>query len=82
MNLNYQSDGIDWSPIIRSMEPQGISQTPRYPGNLKAVLLNHAGLAEHPQGDKAYQLAREIARLTTFSDAEITYWFSRITELI
>jgi hypothetical protein len=64
------------------MEPQGRCHLPQYPGNLKAVLLNHAGLSEHPQGEKAYQLAREIARLTTFSHPEITYWFSRITELM
>ncbi|MEH2353245.1 hypothetical protein [Nostoc sp.] len=49
---------------------------------MKTVLLNHVGLAQHPQCEKAYQMAREIARLTTFSDAEITYWFSRIIELI
>ncbi|MHC5746133.1 MAG: hypothetical protein ACYTXT_30435 [Nostoc sp.] len=49
---------------------------------MKTVLLNHVGLAQHPQGEKAYQMVREIARLTTFSDAEITYWFSRIIELM
>ncbi|WP_254625701.1 hypothetical protein [Nostoc sp. TCL240-02] len=49
---------------------------------MKDVLLNHAGLAQHHKGEKAYQLAKEIARLTTFSDPEITYWFSRITELM
>ncbi|MBX9254091.1 hypothetical protein H1Q63_09050 [Desmonostoc muscorum CCALA 125] len=82
MSPSDRVGGIDWNPIICKMEPQGMSHLPEYPGNLKAVLLNHAGLAEHPKGEKAYQLAREIARLTTFSDPEITYWFSRITELM
>lgn len=82
MSLNQKVGSIDWSPIIRSMELQENCHLPAYPGDLKDILLNHAGLAQHPQGEKAYQLAREIARLTTFSDPEITYWFSRITELM
>ncbi|MEH2283197.1 MAG: hypothetical protein V7K90_18020 [Nostoc sp.] len=82
MNLNYKVGSIDWSPIIQRMESQGNCHLPTYPGDLKTVLLNHADLAQHPQGEKAYQLAREIARLTTFSDTEITYWFSKIIELM
>ncbi|MBN3880345.1 MULTISPECIES: hypothetical protein [unclassified Nostoc] len=82
MNVNYQVGSIDWSPIIQRMEPLGNCHLPTYPGDLKTVLLNHASLAQHSQGEKAYQMAREIARLTTFSDAEITYWFSRIIELM
>ncbi|MEH2304015.1 MULTISPECIES: hypothetical protein [unclassified Nostoc] len=82
MSLNHKVGSIDWSPIIGSMELRGNCHVPTYLGDLKDVLLNHAGLAQHPKGEKAYQLAREIARLTTFSDPEITYWFSRITELM
>ena len=64
------------------MELRGNCRVPTYPGDLKDVLLNYVGLAQHPKGEKAYQLAKEIARLTTFSDPEITYWFSRITKLM
>lgn len=55
---------------------------PSYCGDLKTALLNHAGLLNHPKGEKAFQLAREIARLTTYCDPEIVYWFSRLISLM
>jgi hypothetical protein len=44
--------------------------------------LHHAGLTNHPKGPEAYQIAVEIARLTTCCDPEIVYWFSRLASLI
>lgn len=74
--------GIDWQPILDQMIEDPRHQTPAYPGDLKAALLNHADLAQHPKGEAIYQMAREIARLTTCCDPEITYWFSRLVELV
>lgn len=72
--------GIDWQPILAQLtEIKGI---PQYPGDLKAALLDHAGLSQHPKGEQAYQLAVEITRLTTCCDPEIIYWFSRLISLI
>jgi len=82
MTNRFIVDDIDWSPILNSIR-YGCGQTlPTYPGDLKAALLHHAGLANHPKGSIAYQLAVDIARLTTCCDPEIVYWFSRLTCLI
>ncbi|WP_235018943.1 hypothetical protein [Tolypothrix sp. NIES-4075] len=54
---------------------------PTYSGDLKTALLNLAKLMNYPKGEQAYQLASEIARLTTYSDPEIVYWFSRLVSL-
>ena len=75
-------DDIDWRPILRSIRSESDQSLPAYPGDLKAALLNHAGLANHPKGDEAYLLAVEIARLTTCCDPEIVYWFSRLAALM
>ena len=82
MTNRFIVDDIDWSPILLCIR-YGCGQTlPTYPGDLKAALLNRAGLANHPKGDEAYQLAVDIARLTTCCDPEIVYWFSRIASLM
>lgn len=82
MTNRFVVDDIDWSPILRSIR-YGCGETlPTYPGELKAALLHHAGLANHPKGPEAYQIAVEIARLTTCCDPEIVYWFSRLASLI
>ncbi|MBW4459039.1 MAG: hypothetical protein KME47_02180 [Nodosilinea sp. WJT8-NPBG4] len=73
---------IDWQPILNQMQPADGHKLPIYPGNLEAALLNHAGMTHHPKGEATFQLAREIARLTTCCDPEITYWFSCLVELV
>ncbi|WP_197064732.1 hypothetical protein [Leptolyngbya sp. KIOST-1] len=73
---------IDWQPILDQMIEDPRHHTPAYPGDLKAALLHHAGMSHHPKGEATYQLAREIARLTTCCDPEIAYWFSRLVELM
>ncbi|MEP0907407.1 hypothetical protein NC969_17995 [Leptolyngbya subtilissima ST-M1] len=73
---------VDWQPILNQMHLADGQKLPVYPGDLKAALLDHAGMTHHPKGEATFQLAREIARLTTCCDPEITYWFSRLVELI
>lgn len=77
-----QKQAIDWQPILDQMIEDPRHRTPAYPGDLKVILLRHAGMTHHPKGEATYQLAREIARLTTCCDPEITYWFSRLVELM
>ncbi|MEP0900999.1 hypothetical protein [Nodosilinea sp. FACHB-13] len=73
---------IDWQPILNQMQPTDGQSLPVYPGDLKAALLHHAGMTRHPKGEATFQLAREIARLTTCCDPEVAYWFSRLVELV
>lgn len=82
MNSSFIVGGIDWSPIVERMRVKEGERLPSYPGDLKTALLDRAGLTESPKGEEAYQLAREIARLTTCCDPEITYWFSRLVSLM
>ncbi|MDZ7958652.1 MAG: hypothetical protein RMY34_12360 [Aulosira sp. DedQUE10] len=82
MNLHVTSNQIDWNPIISRMQYTEGHSLPTYSGDLKTALLNHVGLTNHPKGEEAYQLAREMARLTTFCDPEIVYWFSRLVSLM
>ncbi|MDX2098748.1 MAG: hypothetical protein SFW36_13305 [Leptolyngbyaceae cyanobacterium bins.59] len=71
---------IDWQPILlRCVQTHTL---PTYPGDLKADLLAHAGLSNHAKGEQAYQIAVEIARLTTCCDPEIVYWFARLITLL
>lgn len=71
---------IDWQPILAQLvQTQSL---PKYPGDLKTALLTHAGLNHHAKGEQAYQMAVEIARLTTCCDPEIIYWFSRLISLL
>ncbi|GJD19826.1 hypothetical protein RIVM261_047820 [Rivularia sp. IAM M-261] len=79
---DYVVGGIDWNPILNRIRWIEGQRLPSYPGNLKTALLNHTGLKNHPKGREIYQLACEIARLTTFSDPEIVYWFSRIVSVM
>ena len=80
---SYVSDKkIDWNPILCQIKSEKGHQLPIYNGDLKTALLNHAGLTNHPKGEEAYQLAREIARLTTYCDPEIVFWFSRLVSLM
>lgn len=81
MNLKSES-GIDWQPLLDRLQRSDDQHLPTYPGNLKAALLAHAGLTNHPKAEAAYQLAIEIARLTTCCDPEIIYWFSRLISLL
>lgn len=74
--------GIDWQPLLDRLQRSDDQHLPLYPGNLKAVLLAHAGLTHHPKAEAAYQLATEISRLTTCCDPEIIYWFSRLISLV
>ena len=73
---------IDWQPILNQMHQDEGKRVPVYSGDLKAALLLHAGMTDHPKGEATYQLAREIARLTTCCDPEVAYWFSRLVELV
>jgi hypothetical protein len=79
---NFIVDDIDWSPILQSIRYESGQTLPTYPGDLKAALLNHSGLANHPKGSQAYQIAVEIARTSTCCDPEIVYWFSRLAALM
>jgi hypothetical protein len=82
MNSSFTIQAIDWSPILHQIQvPEG-QKLPTYPGDLKAALLSHAGLTNNPKGEKAYQLASDISRLTTCCDPEIVYWFSRLVSLM
>lgn len=82
MSSHLTANKIDWNPILRQIQFTKGHSLPTYNGDLKAALLNHVGLTNHSKGEEAYQLAREIARLTTYSDPEIVYWFSRLIYLI
>lgn len=73
---------IDWAPLVNSIEQMDSIHLPTYPGDLKTALVNYAGLANDGQGEAMYQLAVEISHLTTCTDLEITYWFSRLVALI
>lgn len=81
MNPNIDTK-IDWQPLLDRLQFQGEKHLPYYLGDLKADLLAHAGLNDHAKGETAYQLAVEIARLTTCCDPEIIYWFSRLVDLM
>ncbi|BAZ08668.1 hypothetical protein NIES4071_04730 [Calothrix sp. NIES-4071] len=78
MNTHKNVGEIDWKPVLSRIRWVEGQRLPTYPGNLKTALLNHVGLTNDPKGAEIYQIACEIARLTTFSDPEIVYWFSRI----
>ena len=83
MNSSFTAESkVDWSPVLSQMHQKVDQRLPFYPGDLKTALLNHAGLRNHPKGEAAFQLAREISRLTTCCDPEIAYWFSRLVSLI
>ncbi|MCL1471813.1 hypothetical protein [Argonema antarcticum] len=82
MSSSFIVGGIDWSPIVDRMRVKEGERLPSYPGDLKTALLDRAGLSDRAKGEEAYQLAREIARLTTCCDPEIAYWFSRLVSLI
>ncbi|MBD2120576.1 hypothetical protein [Trichocoleus sp. FACHB-262] len=82
MDTHPVANEIDWNPILLRLQMKESRPTPAYPGDLKAALLNHAGLFNHPKGEAAYQMAVEIARLTTCCDPEVVYWFSRIVSLM
>lgn len=73
---------IDWSPILSKIQRLDGHGLPAYPGDLKAALLHHAQLNKHPKAEMVYQLASDIARLTTHCDPEIVYWFSQLLPLI
>jgi hypothetical protein len=72
--------GIDWQPVLSQLVKEHYILT--YPGDLKATLIQHAGLSQHPQAEATYQLAIEISRLTTCCDPEVIYWFSRLVPLL
>lgn len=82
MPNRFTVKGIDWTPILCRIRLESGQTLPTYPGNLKIALLEHAGLTDHPKADEAYQTAVDIAKLTTESDPEIVYWFSRIAPLM
>lgn len=80
MSQHIIQGNADWQPLLAQLVKR--HNLPTYPGNLKAALLNHAGLEHHPKAEEAYQLAVEIARLTTCCDPEVIYWFSRLAKLL
>ncbi|MGI2906366.1 hypothetical protein [Tolypothrix sp. VBCCA 56010] len=82
MNSHITASKIDWNPILCRIEYTEGKSLPTYPGDLKTALLNLAKLMNYRKGEQAYQLASEIARLTTYSDPEIVYWFSRLVSLM
>ena len=82
MNANFTLNAIDWSPILNQIQRADDQSLPVYTGDLKAALLQHAGLSDHPKADAMYQFASDIARLTTHCDPEIVYWFSRLLSLV
>ncbi|MBD3884884.1 hypothetical protein IFO70_24420 [Phormidium tenue FACHB-886] len=79
---NLTARDIDWNPILQRIQIAEGQRLPTYPGDLKAALLAHSGLDDHPKAEEAYQLAREISRLSTCCDPEIVYWFSRLVALL
>ncbi len=82
MYFRVNDNGIDWNPILSQMSYVEGQTLPTYPGNLKKALLSYTGLTNYPKGEEAYEIARDIARFTTYSDPEIVYWFSRLISLI
>ncbi|BAY25160.1 hypothetical protein NIES2100_49660 [Calothrix sp. NIES-2100] len=82
MDSHVTAKNIDWNTILCRIKSTKGHRLPTYTGDLKTDLLNHAGLTNHPKGEEAYQLAREIARLTTYCDPEIVYWFSRLVSVM
>ncbi|XGV99869.1 MAG: hypothetical protein ACAF41_13165 [Leptolyngbya sp. BL-A-14] len=82
MNVSTSAHALDWAPILSQIQRLDDRSLPAYPGDLKTALLRHAGLSDHPQAETVYQLASDIARLTTHCDPEIVYWFSRLLALI
>ncbi|MFB2919061.1 hypothetical protein [Aerosakkonema funiforme] len=82
MSSSFIVGQIDWSPIVERMRVKQGERLPSYPGDLKTALLDRAGLKDRAKAEDAYNLAREIARLTTYCDPEITYWFSRLVSLM
>lgn len=82
MSANLTVKEVDWSPILNQLQRLDAQSLPTYPGDLKAALLHHAVLNSHPKAETVYQLASDIARLTTHCDPEIIYWFSRLLPLI
>ena len=82
MSTSLAINGIDWSPVVNQLQRVDAQSLPTYPGDLKTALLHHARLSGHPKADTVYQLASDIARLTTHCDPEIIYWFSRLLPLV
>lgn len=82
MSASITVNEIDWSPILSQLQRVGEQGLPTYPGDLKTALIHHARLSGHPKAEIAYQLANDIAHLTTHCDPEIVYWFSRLLSLI
>lgn len=82
MTQQLISKNMDWQAILSRMHQQEGQPYPTYAGNLKTALIIQAGLAQDDQGEALYQIAVEIAELTTCCDPEITYWFSRLVALI
>lgn len=82
MSASITVNEIDWSPILKQLQRVDEQDLPKYPGDLKTALLHHAHLIGHPKAEIAYQLASDIARLTTHCDPEIIYWFSRLLSLV
>jgi hypothetical protein len=39
-------------------------------------------LSDHPKAETVYQLASDMARLTTYCYPDIVYWFSRLLALL
>lgn len=73
---------VDWNPVLCRMKTMPGQSLPTYPGNLKTALFEYAGVSNHPRSESVYQMAQDIARLTTYCDPEIAYWFSRLVPLI
>ncbi|MBW4691808.1 MAG: hypothetical protein KME27_08555 [Lyngbya sp. HA4199-MV5] len=82
MSTNMTIQNLDWSTILSKMQPPNEHSLPVYPGDLKTALLQHTQLSKHPKAEMVYQLASDIARLTTHCDPEIVYWFSRLLPLV
>lgn len=82
MSVSMNTHALDWKPILNQIQRLDDHSLPAYPGDLKSALLHHAGLSDHPQAETVYQLASDIARLTTHCDPEIVYWFSRLLSLV
>ncbi len=82
MNASITINKTDWSPILSQIQRDDDQSLPVFPGDLKSALLSHVGLTDHPKAEAAYQLASDIARLTTHCDPEVVYWFSRLVVLL
>lgn len=82
MQTSVAIQNIDWNPILSKIQRLDEHSLPVYPGDLKTALLQHAQLSKHPKAELVYQLASDIARLTTHCDPEIVYWFSRLLPLV